>query len=88
MLKKMLIRKIAVATSIVIIMLMLYLIPANQKEIDLNNKEQVEYIYPNNLLNAVKNNLFTLTVKRSFFLKIRLRPHGDLRRSMVITHRE
>ena len=49
MLKKMLIRKIAVATSIVIIMLMLYLIPANQKEIDLNNKEQVEYIYPNNL---------------------------------------
>ena len=49
MLKKMIFRKIAVASSILIIMLMLYLIPTNEEEIDLNQKEQLEYIYPNNL---------------------------------------
>ena len=48
MLKKMFIRKIAVATSILLIMLMLYLIPANE-ETDLSQKGQLEYIYPNDL---------------------------------------
>lgn len=48
MLRKMFIRKIAVATSILLIMLMLYLIPANE-ETDLSQKGQLEYIYPNDL---------------------------------------
>ncbi len=49
MIKKMVLRKIAVASSILLIMLMLYLIPANSEEINLNNKAQLEYIYPNDL---------------------------------------
>ncbi len=47
MLKKMLYRKIAVASSILLVMLMLYLIPSN-KEITLK-EETLEYIYPNDL---------------------------------------
>ena len=49
MLKRMMIKKIMVATSIVLVMLMLYLIPSNKEEIDLNTKQKLEYIYPNDL---------------------------------------
>ena len=49
MLKKMMIRKITIATSIVLVMLMLYIIPANKEDIDLNKKQKLEYIYPNDL---------------------------------------
>jgi len=49
MLKRMMIRKIMVATSIVLVMLMLYLIPANKEDIDLNKKQKLEYVYPNDL---------------------------------------
>ena len=49
MLKRMMIKKIMVATSIVLVMLMLYLIPSNKEEIDLNKKQKLEYIYPNDL---------------------------------------
>lgn len=49
MLKRMMIRKIMVATSIVLVMLMLYIIPANKEDIDLNQKQKLEYIYPNDL---------------------------------------
>jgi len=49
MLKKMMIRKIMVASSIVLVMLMLYLIPANKENIDLNKKQKLEYVYPNDL---------------------------------------
>ena len=49
MLKKMMLRKIAVASSILLIMLMLYLIPANKEEIDLNKNQKLEYVYPNDL---------------------------------------
>ena len=49
MLKKMMLRKIAVATSIVLVMLMLYLIPSNKEEINLNKNQKLEYIYPNDL---------------------------------------
>lgn len=49
MLKKMMLRKIAVATSILLIMLMIYIIPANKEEIDLNNNQKLEYTYPNDL---------------------------------------
>ena len=49
MLKKIALRKIAVASSILVIMLMLYLIPSNKEEINLNNRETLEYVYPNDL---------------------------------------
>ncbi len=49
MLKKMLYRKITVATSILLVLLMLYLIPANKEEIDLNKNQKLEYIYPNDI---------------------------------------
>ena len=47
MLKKIMLKKIAIASSLLIIMLMLYLIPTN--EIELNNNQVLEYIYPNDL---------------------------------------
>ena len=49
MLKKIMYKKIAIASSIVLIMLMLYLIPSNKEEIDLNKNQRLEYIYPNDL---------------------------------------
>ena len=49
MLKKMLLRKIAVASSLLFVMLLLYIIPTNKNEIDLNNQQKLEYIYPNDL---------------------------------------
>lgn len=49
MLRKIMYKKIAIATSIVLIMLMLYFIPANKEDIDLNKNQQLEYIYPNDL---------------------------------------
>ena len=49
MLKRMMIRKLTVATSIVLVMLMLYLIPSNKEDINLNKNQKLEYIYPNDL---------------------------------------
>lgn len=49
MLKRMMFKKIAIATSILLVMLMLYLIPSNKEEIDLNGKQQLEYVFPNDL---------------------------------------
>ena len=49
MLKKMLYRKITIATSILLVILMLYLIPTNKEDIDLNNNQTLEYVYPNDL---------------------------------------
>lgn len=47
MLKKMIIKKIAVASSIILVMLLLYLIPSNKEDISKNTK--LEYIFPNDL---------------------------------------
>ena len=47
MLKKIMYRKIAVASSILIVMFMLYLIPTNKEQINIEQK--LEYIYPNDL---------------------------------------
>ncbi len=49
MLKKIILRKIMVASTMVLVLLMLYFIPLKSNEIDLNKKAQVEYIYPNDL---------------------------------------
>lgn len=48
MLRKMLYRKIAVASSLLLVILMLYLIPTNNKEIEIPN-QTLEYVYPNDL---------------------------------------
>ena len=48
MLKKMLYRKIVVASSLLLVILMLYLIPSNKEEIEIKN-QTLEYIYPNDL---------------------------------------
>lgn len=45
MLRRMLYKKIMVATSILLVILMLYLIPSNKDEIEIEQK--LEYIYPN-----------------------------------------
>jgi len=44
----MLYRKIAVASSLLVVILMLYLIPTNNQEIEIKN-QTLEYVYPNNL---------------------------------------
>ena len=49
MLKKMMFKKMAVVTSILLVMLMLYLIPVNRNEVNLNKNQKLEYIYPNDL---------------------------------------
>jgi len=41
-------RKIAVASSLLLVILMLYLIPSNNNEIEINN-QVLEYVYPNEL---------------------------------------
>lgn len=46
MLKKMLYRKIMVASSLLVIIFLLYLIPSNNNMVEL--VEEVEYVYPNN----------------------------------------
>ena len=48
MLRKMLYRKIIVATSLLLVILMLYLIPTNTNEIEISN-QKLEYVYPNDL---------------------------------------
>lgn len=48
MLRKMLYRKIAVASSLLLVILMLYLIPTNKEEIEIPN-QTLEYVYPNDL---------------------------------------
>ena len=47
MLRKMMYRKIVVVSSILIVMLMLYLIPANNDKVNVN--EKLEYVYPNDM---------------------------------------
>ena len=49
MLKKIFFRKLVVASSLILVMLMLYFIPVNKDEIDLNTNQQLEYVYPNDL---------------------------------------
>lgn len=47
MLRRMLYRKLAVATSILLVIFMMYLIPNNKDEIEI--KQKLEYVYPNDL---------------------------------------
>ena len=46
MLKRIMVRKIMIVTAILLVMLMLYFVPVNDKQKDLNKEQEVEYIYP------------------------------------------
>ena len=48
MLRKMMYRKIIVASSLLLVILMLYLIPTNSEEVEIKN-QKLEYVYPNDL---------------------------------------
>jgi germination protein M len=48
MLRKMMYRKIIVSSSLLLVILMLYLIPTNKQEINIPN-QTLEYVYPNDL---------------------------------------
>lgn len=80
MLKKMMLRKIAVATSIVLVMLLLYIIPSNKEEIDLNKNQKLEYIYPNDLeaIYLLDNNNYLSRTKISVSNKNELTKAADL----------
>lgn len=47
MLKRMLYKKIVVASTLVVVLFMLYLIPSNKEEIEVT--QQLEYVYPNDI---------------------------------------
>lgn len=80
MFKKMILRKIAVATSLVLVMLLLYIIPSNKEEIDLNKKTHLEYIYPNDLeaIYLLDNNNYLSRAKISVNNKDELSKATDL----------
>lgn len=86
MLKKMMLRKIAVATSIVLVMLMLYLIPSNKEEINLNKNQKLEYIYPNDLevIYLLNNNNYLSRTKISVNNKDELSKASDLIETLTI----
>ena len=86
MLKKMMLRKIAVATSILLIMLMLYIIPANKEEINLNKNQKLEYVYPNDLevIYLLDNNHYLSRTKISVNSKDELSKASDLIESLTV----
>lgn len=49
MLKRMSIRKIIITSLTLLVLLIIYLIPSSPKELDLSDKQNLEYVYSNNL---------------------------------------
>lgn len=86
MLKRIIYKKIAIATSILLIMLMLYLIPSNKEEIDLNKNQKLEYIYPNNLeaIYLLDNNNYLSRTKISITNKDEIKKAEDLIETLTI----
>ena len=86
MLKKILYKKIAIATSIILVMLLLYLIPTNREEVDLNKNQQLEYIYPNNLevIYLLDNNNYLARTKINVSNKDEITKASDLIESLTI----
>ena len=86
MLKKMMLKKMAVATSILLVMLMLYLIPSNRNEVNLNKNQKLEYIYPNDLevIYLLDTNNYLLRTKISVNNKSELSKAMDLIEGLTI----
>lgn len=86
MLKKMLLKKIAVATSILLVMLMLYIIPTNKETVDLNKKQQLEYVFPNDLevIYLLDNNNYLSRTKISVNNKDQISKAIDLIEGLTI----
>lgn len=80
MLKKIFFRKVTVASSLLIVILMLYLIPTNKEEIDLNKNQTLEYVYPNDLevIYLLNNNDYLSRTKISVNNKDELSKATDL----------
>ena len=86
MLKKMMLKKIAVATSILLVMLMLYIIPTNKETVDLNKKQQLEYVFPNDLevIYLLDNNNYLSRTKISVNNKDQISKAIDLIEGLTI----
>ena len=86
MLKKMMLKKIAVATSILLVMLMLYIIPTNKETVDLNKKQQLEYVFPNDLevIYLLDNNNYLSRTKISVNNKDQISKATDLIEGLTI----
>jgi len=86
MLKKMMLRKIAVASTILLVMLLLYIIPTNKEEIDLNKNQKLEYIYPNDLevIYLLNDNNYLSRIKISASNKDELTKASDLIETLTI----
>lgn len=90
MLKRMMLRKIAVASSILIIILMLYLMPTNKAAVDLNQSQKLEYIYPNDLevIYLLDNNNYLSRTKMSVNNKDEITKVTDLIEGLTIKGRK
>lgn len=86
MLKKIMLKKIAIATSIVLVMFMLYLIPSNKEESNLNINQKLEYIYPNDLavIYLLNDNDYLSRTKISVNKKDELTKASDLIEGLTI----
>lgn len=89
MLQKMMYRKIIVSSSLLLVILMLYLIPANKQEIDIPN-QTLEYIYPNDLevIYLLDNNDYLSRTKISANNKDIISKAVDLIEALIIDGRK
>lgn len=85
MLRKMMYRKIIVSSSLLLVILMLYLIPTNKQEIDIPN-QTLEYIYPNDLevVYLLDNNDYLSRTKISASNKDIISKSTDLIEALII----
>lgn len=85
MLRKMMYRKIIVASSLLVVILMLYLIPTNKDEIEISN-QKLEYVYPNDLevIYLLDNNDYLSRTKVSASNKDLISKSTDLIESLII----
>ena len=85
MLRRMLYRKIIVASSILLVILMLYLIPTNGSEIEISN-QTLEYVYPNDLevIYLLDDNDYLLRTKISASNKDLVSKSSDLVEALIV----
>lgn len=85
MLRKMLYRKIIVTSSLLLVILMLYLIPSNNTELEIQN-QTLEYVYPNDLeaIYLLDNNNYLSRTKVSASNKDLISKSTDLIEALTI----